>query len=747
MAKKEQAIQQPVEIDASKGIASLKELQGLVNELNKSLRITANVMKDLGGSHSVALASALSPSRDMKGTNAAVKGFVSGTEALTDLQRAQNQGMNISAKAALAQTQSTAAARQALNEDTLARYGTLNQSAVAKAKAENISTVAKARADAIHKTGAAKLHEQGLRDTAKGLKDIEYTAELVDREEKRQAKQTEGFKIRVNFQTEAQRLRRKEKAEEKEEAERKKAAERAEKEAKARVDRGDRAAAALAQKAKFADIGVKAAADKEVAKQGTEAAKLANKLALQGGTTKELIELRARLRSSRAARSSSGGAVGESEGVSGRQLLGMLPGGSTVGRLAQMFPAVNRAVGEFSHWGTGSLRTGAPPVGGIGPIMQRSALGIAGAGVGVLAGGAALAGGAVVAGVHYSTGKMQDAYGGALGQMMGMEQSFRRTAQAGGGAGVMDSLRAAGGARLRSSFGMSNEAIAAASGSFLDARGMSTASSDQSQFLATGERFLGGDHGIGGSASALGYSGDAFDRMARSGRQSGLGGSALRAGVSAQLGAEARASMYGMHGSGIAESNMAYAQQLSMGGFGGGAYGGIAAVNKLQGAGSAMMDGIRGNLRQIADTMVVVEAFKKGGSFEGGIDAEAKMSAEDRMRAIQKAGPAAAFGLQGLGFSAAQARGMGDRFMPQLGDVQGYNVARSRAASVTDNTVLEAGVSGGMLESIQKLELATKELSVATTQSIAAIQGMTDVLVKAKNNVPGWASFSLAALP
>jgi len=721
MSKKEPAVKLPIELDGSeKVVKTLEDVQKLVNDLNKSLRITANVLKDLGGSHSVALASALSPSRDMKGTNAAVKGFVQGTDALTDLQRAQNRGMNISAKAALAQTQSTAAARKALNEDILARYGTLNQSAVAKAKAENIRTVAKARADAIHKTGAAKLHEQGLRDTAKGLKDIDYTEELVDREEKRQAKHTEGFKNRVNFQTEAQRLRRKEKAEEKEEAERKKAAERAEKEAKAKVDRGDRAAAALAQKAKFADIGVKATANKEAAKQGTEAAKLANKLALQGGTTKELIELRASLRSSRA----SGGGAARKRGFTALD-----------GRKVSADGAYYEDVGMPNFLGAlpgGSAAMSAGRMAGGGSIFR----GNSGDRVAVAA---ATAYGARQV-LSYGLGKPQQAMGDALGSQIALQEAFQPTAQMGGMHHVQASLKQAGGAHLRSAFGMSNEEIAGSASSFLASRGQSGTSTDLAKFLSSGKRF-GMDPALGGIASSQGYSGGDYDEMLRNAQRGGLAGSAMHSAVQGQLGAEDRARRYGIQDSPIALRNSQYSLDLARQGMGSKQYGGTHAAGMLQTAGQGPADAIRSSFRSIADSLVLVDAVKKGGSLQAGLDVEAGMDARARHQAILQGQGAAPIGMQGLGFSSVQAQGRGRRFLSSVPGVEDYNVANKRAEVLQQNAALEAGQSSGMLDAVQSLTLAIKALDVRMVTTIPEFKAAVELGARANENVPsvlGW---------
>jgi len=768
MAKKEQAIQQPIELDASKSVATLKDLQKLVNDLNKSLRVTANIMKDVGGSHSVALAGALSPSRDMAGTNAAVKGFVQGTEAMTALERRKAEGLTARAAFAQQQAASTVAARN----DDMARFGTTRFSAIMQQKAQaraqqyadskksvELRQGERASVQQAQENTQARWQERAaftqgapmrVRDLGRARQDVAETRHIQetlnydeatgfreDREKRLQSARTQGVMNRAAV-TESQRLKRES---DKDAAETRR---------KAKVS--DQQAARLQateEKAKRVDLDLKN-------RGGSTIDVIERRGAIQEG----LIKLRASLKGTGTGRR--GGLPGvagvEGDGPSATQMLGMLPGGGMATRFSSMMsPGSENLFQRMNDWGSSSISKyhmrGPPPPGSapgtLGPLVTggRSLGGMVGAGAGVLAGGAALAGGALIGGVHMAAGKMQGTYGAALGSMMGMEQTFRRTAQAGGGAHVMDSLRAAGGSALRSQFGMTDEAIAGASVSFLDARGMSTASADQGHFLRTGEHLMGGDHTVGGRASALGYSAGRYDASVRAGRQSGLAGAALRAGVGAQLSAEERAAGYGIHGSGIVENNMQFSQQLSRGGFGGRAFGGIAAVNKLQGAGAAPMDSIRGSVRTIADTLVMIEAFKKGGSLPGALDAEAGMNAEDRFNAIRKGGSVSAIALQGLGFSAAQAAGRGDRFMPALDDMQGYNVARSRAASVADHGVLEAGVSGGMLESVQKLEIATKELNVSMTQSIAVIKGLTDTLSDAKNNAPGILGFTLAALP
>lgn len=754
MAKKEQAIQQPVEIDASKGVASLKELQKLVNELNKSLRITANIMKDLGGSHSVALAGALSPSRDMAGTNAAVKGFVQGTESMTALERRTAE--KLSAKAAVMQQQvtNTASARQ----NDMSRYGTTRVLKIAEQESQvrrgrlddyatRLSLGQTARADVqqaqaaahsrwqeraaftdnapfrIKAAGAARQDVSETKHIQDNLNYEEATGFREDREKRIQGARTQGVLKRTAAAQAASAQR--ETFRQQAEADRK-------------VKAADQAAArqqVTEEKAKRAEIDLKN-------RGGSTIDVIERRGAIQEG----LIKLRASLKGSGGGGAGAGGGGAQGNAAAGSQLVGMLPGGGMLNRLGNMMPSVGRGIGAVGAWGSQSVLTTTA----IGPALPNAAAGAlggtplsgggfvtaVGAGAGAVAGAVGLGlaagvGGAVALG-EYGQGKTEAVYGARKGRIMGMEATGRSMSALGGGKDLRASMFRAGGEGFGAMAGLDDPALLSRQAAFLKARGSSESLSPQDGTAwgwTMGNLQL--DPSVAGMGSALGYSGVRGVRMAQRVHAAGADPNQL----GSLFAHEQRAAGYGVLGSGVAEKNAAFAKTLAGSGFGGGQYGGIAAVQKLQGVGSGMADSIRGSMSQIGEALVLAKSVKSAGNLLGGLEGVDTMSAQEKFQAMQ--GSASVPALFGQRWSVAQASGRADR---RLGEVEkgGFSGKVGEGEAAHQSTMDTMARQSETLNTLIALQRTLDKMNGVLADNIAFNKKYMETKTSAAAGLTGW---------
>ena len=534
--------------------------------------------------------------------------------------------------------------------------------------------------------GKAHQANQDVRNIKQGLADIDTTAERVSRSTQVEEVRTGGHKVRTDNTTAAIKERLEATAKANKEKADKKAADKVVADAKKAADAAASQQAAAARKAQFAALSVSTFSAKEGLKQGTSDVNLRNKLAAQGGSALDLVNARARAKidaqnnaAALRATGGSGGGGGGGGGLSGSQALSMMPGGGALNRLGQMFPSVGRGIGAFGQWGSHNWGT-ATRIGPALPGAAQGALGgvgpggggfVANAGVGgtlagtagVLAGGLAMgAAGAMYIG-EKGIGMTRDAFGSRRDRLIGMAATARAGSAMGGSQNLAGALKNMGGASGMADYGIDAQQGLSMQNEYLAARGNTETWKGSKDWREMSRYGL--SMGVAGTGAGLGYTDTKILGMASTMHGAGA---VPNAGMQSLFAHEQQAAGVGLLNSGVAKYNTDYARQLSESGYGGGQYGGVAAVQKLQGLGGGMAGSIRGQLGQAADTLAFVKGVKQAGSLVGGAEWTATASARKKMGALDDAGSFAPFAKWGANFSWQQATGRASRAAPNASD-------------------------------------------------------------------------------
>jgi hypothetical protein len=239
------------------------------------------------------------------------------------------------------------------------------------------------------------------------------------------------------------------------------------------------------------------------------------------------------------------------------------------------------------------------------------------------------------------------------------------------------------------------------------------------------------DPSVAGMGSALGYSGVRGVRMAQRVHAAGADPNQL----GSLFAHEQRAAGYGVLGSGVAEKNAAFAKSLAGSGFGGGQYGGIAAVQKLQGVGGGMADSIRGSMAQIGEALVLAKSVKKSGDLLGGVEGVDTMSAQEKLDAMR--GSASKVALFGQRFSVAQASGRADR---RLGDVEsgGYSGKVGEQDAAHQSGMDQMAMQSETLKTLTTLQQTMEKMNGVLADNIAFNQKYMETKTSAAAGLSGW---------
>ena len=338
-----------------------------------------------------------------------------------------------------------------------------------------------------------------------------------------------------------------------------------------------------------------------------------------------------------------------------------------------------------------------------------------GAGAGAVAGAVGLGlaagvGGAVALG-EYGIGKTRDAYGARRGRLIGMEGVARAGSAMGGGQNLGSAFESIGGMGGMSEYGMDSAQALSARGAFLAARGSSETFRGSRSMNAVMGRYQ-VDPGIAGSGASLGYSGDQMLSMSER-----LHNAGAVAGASMQelFAHEQRAAGYGILGSGVADKNTSFVNTLSRQGFGGGQFGAISAVQKLQGVGGGMADSIRGSMSQIGEALVLAKSVKNAGNLLGGIEGVDTMSAQEKFQAMQ--GSASVPALFGQRWSVAQASGRAGRATPDV-DSPNFSGPRGEADAAHQSAMDQKAQVSKALLTLEKLDRTMEILNTTMVENI-----------------------------
>jgi hypothetical protein len=729
----------------------LKKIEAQVDRISKKI-------SNMGGQYSQALANVLDPSRSPAATKAAGTVFTQATEGMTRLMEAQTTQMKVKGAEAKAAVQNTADRNRLTSARNLSMYGTENVEAITKIQqakaAAALDTYTKrttAIGDRANASTAQTLAGYDARELRKvKVQDIldEWNAPNMEVVGKKKKKIAQGFVDIANQRLGIRQAGAAVNIQNEQTAQMGADRRYAERGGTIRDVIADRSGYLAAQRA---DRGATKA---EYSKQQADERREKHEQMREARKWRQ--EDRAQQRQDRAERRQQ-----YNQDAAASQLLGAMPGGGMLSRMGQMAtmlsPTFAGAIGNVSsslvnrlslpltmsrmqgpaNPGAAAGTHGAAAPGG-GYLNALGPMGIA-ANIGMVGlGGAALGAAAVTQLDKWAIGSAKGTFGPAMSSIMSMEKSLQTVGNAGGPGSVSEFLAQPYVGTL-GRMGMSRPETAAAAASFLSARGRSTPQGDMGTFLRSSRRF-GTDFGMGGTFNALGYSGREFDQMQRGLFGAGIGMGPMMQQQMMMLGAaDQRAAGLGLGRTGIAGANVAYTQQLAGQGYGGGQYGAVNMVNKLQGIGNNPADAIRASMGQMADTLVFAESVKRSGNLFGGIEGVSKMTAQQK-HDILRGSSAGQIGMFGKDISYDAARGI-VRGTPVVSpEVKDFDMEYTKRQIGTENQVMDTGIANGLIEGMQRLDNSMKLLdaSMARALNFAAEQNRISYAAEvAERRAPG----------